>query len=99
MDKIPSRRILYVRPAIQAAIITAKKIVESKQAASPRVVDFKDFESVRLWITAHPLFKWSAMCNQLGIDKGNFARLLKHGGIIGQEQLKKIVKILCDYGF
>lgn len=53
------------------------------------------------WINSHPFFKWSAMCKEIGIDKGNFQRILKSKSSpkISQEKVDKILIIIKKYGY
>lgn len=57
-------------------------------------------ESIVKWINDHPFFKWSGMCVTLGIDKGNFGKILKDNPKgIKPEQLESIVSIIEEYGY
>lgn len=70
----------------------AKKEVPVISSVTPQdVVD---------WIIAHPLFKWSGMCRELGMNKGNFAVVI-HSRVpkIKPEVLGKIIPVLTEYGF
>lgn len=56
--------------------------------------------SVIKWISTHPHFKWTKLCFEVGMDPGNFQRVMKtKNPVIKPEILKKIVKILANYGF
>lgn len=52
------------------------------------------------WINSHEMFKWSKMCLKIGIDKGNFARVLQsEDPIITEENKVKIIDIIKKYGY
>ena len=52
------------------------------------------------WINTHSKFKWSTMCLELGIDKGNFQRMLKSGKLsLSKEKIKLIELQLKKYGY
>lgn len=60
----------------------------------------KRSENIVKWIKGHPEFKWSAMCLKIGLDKGNFQRILKSDSpSIKEEHLPKIEEILKQYGY
>lgn len=57
-------------------------------------------KSIISWIKAHPLFKWSAMCKDIGLDYGNFHRTMSTGyPTLKEPVIKKITKILSKYGY
>jgi len=52
------------------------------------------------WINTHNKFKWSKMCLEIGIDKGNFQRMLKKGKItLSDEKIKQIKLSIGEYGW
>lgn len=52
------------------------------------------------WIKAHPYFKWSPMCDTLGINRGNFGATIRTGVLkIKESQLPKIITELKKYGY
>lgn len=52
------------------------------------------------WINSHNKFKWSKMCLEIGIDKGNFQRMLKNGKItLPEEKIKQIKQSISEYGW
>lgn len=52
------------------------------------------------WIKDHPEFKWGVMCNKIGIDKGNFQRMLKSDSPkIKIEFIPQIETFLTNYGY
>ena len=60
----------------------------------------KKEKKILKWINTHKKFKWSAMCVELGIDKGNFQRMLKKEKFsLTSEQLIKIEEKLKEYGY
>lgn len=56
--------------------------------------------SVVEWVNSHPLFKWSGMCLKIGLDKGNFGKILKSDKPeLKKEVLEAVVEVLQQYGF
>lgn len=52
------------------------------------------------WVNNHPEFKWAAMCRKIGLDKGNFQRVLKSKKpVIKAALIPKIEEILKKYGY
>lgn len=52
------------------------------------------------WIKTHPEFKWSSMCIKLGMDKGNFQRVIgSQVPKIKEVNLGPIEKFIANYGF
>lgn len=115
MDKkIQGREILYVKPTkesydsptVNKGFMDEKALIASTIKALPDKLVFKAPNkiitalSVVDWINTHPLFKWSGMCLKLGIDKGNFGRLLKSPKPeLKVEVLNKVVEFLREYRF
>jgi len=57
-------------------------------------------EQVVKWINDHPLFKWSTMCVDNGISKGNFHRILhSKRPHIEYYQLVQVEEVISEYGF
>lgn len=53
-----------------------------------------------VWIKAHEEFKWGIMCTKLGIDRGNFQRLLKsEAPAFKLNVIYKIEAFLKNYGY
>lgn len=66
-------------------------VIIAELAKSPKITK---------WINDHPLFKWGTMCDSLGIDKGNFHRILNSKEPkIKIELISPIENILKDYGY
>lgn len=60
----------------------------------------KKEESIAEWIKNHPRFKWSTMCPEIGVDKGNFSKMLKSGYIkLPEDKIAKIKQIIKNYGY
>jgi hypothetical protein len=60
----------------------------------------KKEESIVEWIKSHPRFKWSTMCPEIGVDKGNFSKMLKSGYIkLPEDKIAKIKQIIKNYGY
>jgi hypothetical protein len=108
------RKIGYVKPEVQnipqkvgeksiieeaiPAIISATKAEVEIQALIQAEKDRP--KKIVSWIKLHPEFKWSAMCKKVGIDKGNFQRILtSKDPVIKLELIPKIEEILKKYGY
>lgn len=115
MDKTMKRKIGYVAPAkeiknkaVRTVVIVSKPDgsiqipakVAKAMINSPLCAPAPTPEGVITWIKDHPLFKWSGMCRQIGIDAPNFSRTLtSEVPVIEPENLSKIVQIIESYGF
>lgn len=52
------------------------------------------------WVNSHKKFKWGMMCDEVGVDKANFHRILKSDNpSIRAEYLSKIEGVLKQYGY
>jgi len=111
MDKNLSRKILFDK---KSAVITPEKSKkQAEETAKPKVEPLKQPEikfqpdsspnpalKPILWINSHPEFKWSAMCLKIGLDKGNFKRVLDaENPVMKPEHLTKIINFIKDYGY
>ena len=57
-------------------------------------------EEVISWINDHPMFKYSAMCEEIGMDKGRFCKILKaEKPSLKPEVVAKIQAVIKEYGF
>lgn len=114
MDKTLNRVIGYIKPKAQPEVKPAIKksiieeaipYVESASKAMFKMQDMIENEKnkpikIVTWLKDHPYFKWGAMCRDLGIDKGNFQRVLKSDlPNIKPELIVKIEAVLRNYGF
>lgn len=95
------RQIGYKRPEPKVATMESPNAsANHKKAQEFHPIEPPTGKEVAAWIHAHPLFKWSAMCKDLKIDKSNFSRdinskdpALKNG------VLAKVVSVITKYGF
>jgi hypothetical protein len=100
MDKKTTRQILYNKASGQASVAPKQgNKIEPKKESQP-VLKPNAALSVALWIKSHDLFKWSAMCQKLGLDAGNFWRGIKGDKpVIAEKYLPEIIKTLKQYGY
>lgn len=86
----PNTRKEAVKPAEKKPV--AAKIAELPKEYTP--------EEVVAWINDHPGFKWGWMCDQIGLNKGNFGVTLKsEAPKIKPGMVLKMVSVIKDYGF
>lgn len=83
-------------------------IEEEKPQQAPKLVEEEDYDdmfkrsgAIAEWIKTHPMFAYSTMCKELGLDPGNFYKwvLVKKPARIKPENVLKIEKILKNYGY
>lgn len=114
MDKKLNRQIGYLPKKENSCMEAAKKATESpsfKAAAkskapirTPKISPETPKRELTTqivvnWIKNHPMFAWTRMCDEIGLDKGNFSRVLAGKLQISPENLIKIKNILRRYGF
>lgn len=103
MDKTLNRVIGYDKKS--ESVSPPVKKDNQQQSSSQEVPEIKKTvgdESAKIvsWINDHIYFKWSSMCAVVGIDKGNFKRILEsEKPVIKDEVVNKIEKILKRYGY
>lgn len=52
------------------------------------------------WLKSHTMFKWSALCEEVGIDKGNFHRTMNNENpTIKPGVISRMLPHLKEYGF
>lgn len=62
--------------------------------------DAKKEQDIVSWIKTHPRFKWSTLCPEIGVDKGQFCKMLKAGVLkLPDDKIVKIKEIIKDYGY
>lgn len=97
MEKKIQRQILYTKES------KSDFIVKDKEFTKIKTLDQSEDERcnrILLWIKSHNKFKWSTMCSEIGLDKGNFQKMLKKDKIsIALDYIIKIEKELKKYGF
>lgn len=109
MDKTLNRRILFDKKSGEVADIPEKK---KKQPVPPkeapkvppapqeRPVRGNQSQKIVKWLKDHDLFKATAMAESIGIDRGNFSRLLNsENPTISDENQLKIISIIKRYGY
>lgn len=86
------RKIATVNHPKWAKPLIEQAVKEKKEKDVPK--------QIVAWINERPLFKWSGMCRELGIDPSNFSRILQSTNpVIGPEMMAKILPVLREYGF
>lgn len=71
--------------------LTTLDIVNLRREKSGKIIN---------WIKDRPSFKYSIMCDEVGIDRGNFSRLLrKKNAKITLELIAKIETYISKYGY
>lgn len=96
-----NRQIGYVKPKESDEIkaIELPKSNEIKIDELPNLIRLKSKKIVS-WINSHPAIKWSLICKNVGIDKGNFHKILKSDKpSIKIENIVKLEKELKKYGY
>ena len=84
---------------------SAKKVVKKKADVVPEWVPCTPEEvlmkEIKVWIVAHPHFKWSRMAQEVGLQKSNFYTKFLTASVpsLKPEILPKLVKIMSNYGF
>ncbi len=94
----------------QIGYIKEKEVVEIKDSNDnelgqikiddlPEIIKTKS-KKITSWIKSHPAIKWSLICKNVGIDKGNFQKVLKsESPSIKIENIVKLEKELKKYGY
>jgi len=96
-----NRQIGYVKPELKSDTIS----VENKKSNEINIDDILGIaknksKKIVLWIKSHPAIKWSVICKNVGIDKGNFQKILKsEDPSIKIENIIKLEKELKKYGY
>jgi hypothetical protein len=89
-----TRAVAESSPEWEEAVAPAKKEpvkAENKPDLSKHVIK---------WMETHPYFKWTKLCIDVGVDPGNFKRCMNaKNPVIKPDILKKMIKILVNYGF
>jgi hypothetical protein len=110
MDK-PKRQIGYIKPELRDGIKKESFIdkitpfVEETSGAMVKIshlIHLQNSKSKKIvdWIKNHKKFKWGLMCDEVGMDRGNFQRLLKaEEPTIKVEFIDKIEENLKQYGY
>jgi hypothetical protein len=97
MEKKTIRQILYTKESKSDFIVKDKEVTKikvSEQSEDERC------NRILLWIKSHNKFKWSTMCLEIGLDKGNFQKMLKKDKIsVALNYIIKIETELKKYGF
>ena len=85
--------------------IPATLVVENKEKAKfdiPSILQLQasSSKSIAKWIKSHPYFKWTRMCQEIGIDKGYFSRAINSEyPSFKLEEIPAIEKELGNYGY
>lgn len=94
----------------QIGYVKEKEVIETIQSNSnelgqikiedlPEIIKTKS-KKITDWIKSHPAIKWSLICKNVGIDKGNFQKVLKSDSpSIKIENIIKLEKELKKYGY
>ena len=96
-----NRQIGYIKPkeSNETTLAEPKKIDEIKIDDLPNLIKLKS-KRITNWINSHPAIKWSVICKNVGIDKGNFQKTLKsENPSIKIENIVKLEKELKKYGY
>jgi hypothetical protein len=96
-----NRQIGYVKQNGNDEIksIELTKSNEIKIDELPNLIKLKSKKIIG-WINSHPAIKWSLICKDVGIDKGNFHKILKsENPSIKIENIIKLEKELKKYGY
>lgn len=96
-----NRQIGYIKPkeSDETRPIELPKFDETKIDELPNLIKLKS-KSITSWINSHPAIKWTLICKNLGIDKGNFHKILKsENPSIKIENIIKLEKELKKYGY
>lgn len=101
MDKTLNRKILYSKVKGTTDDSKKEQPKPDKPAKPPKTEKEAPSSSVVVkWINDHPHFKWAAMCRKIGMDKGNFQRILNNPkSTIPAKFLPKIVEVIKEYGY
>jgi hypothetical protein len=96
-----NRQIGYIKPkeSLDLKISQEVKFEEITVSEIPDLIKLKS-KKITSWIKSHPAIKWSFICKSVGIDKGNFQKILKSDSpIIKIENIIKLEKELKKYGY
>lgn len=65
----------------------------------PGIIKLKS-KKITTWIKSHPAIKWTLICKNAGVDKGNFQKVLKsEAPSIKIENIIKLERELKKYGY
>lgn len=55
---------------------------------------------IKAWFKEHPFFKIAPLCSAIGLDKGNFTRIINSANQhIPEKHISKIEEVLKNYGY
>jgi hypothetical protein len=107
MEKKSSRQILYNKktepPQEQAKkapppVQKAESPPPPKKEVAIELTPKEKSDKIKEWLRGHKLFKPSVIAKEIGVDKGNWSRILKAGDI-PEKHLEQIINLLKQYGF
>lgn len=96
-----NRQIGYIKPKENIGVknFEEKKSEQIGIDELPNLIKTKS-KKITTWIKSHPAIKWSLICKNIGIDKGNFQKTLKsENPSIKIENIIKLEKELKKYGY
>ena len=100
-----SRQIGYVKSEEKIEEKIESNPIQEKTIENLNPEDVSEFIKTRSkkivnWIVSHPAIKWSIICKNAGIDKGNFQRILKSKNpSIKIDNILKLETELKKYGY
>lgn len=60
----------------------------------------KKSQDLKIWFKGHPYFKVAPLCKALGLDKGNFTRIINSEELsFPEKHISKIEEELKNYGY
>jgi hypothetical protein len=93
------RRIGYIKQDLEIELISKKDSHGLEIEGILLTIESRS-KKITEWINSHPAIKWSVICKNAGIDKGNFQRILKSKNpIIKIENIVKLERELKKYGY
>jgi hypothetical protein len=96
-----NRQIGYLKAAEndETSLLDQQNLDEVKIDELQNLIKLKS-KKITSWINSHPAIKWSLICKDVGIDKGNFHKILKSAiPLIKIENILKLEKELKKYGY
>lgn len=102
MEKTLKREIGYKPEKTTKKATTTPVVSKLEVKNTPVVVEEAKSKAkeITTWLKSHPFFAWGRMCVALGIDKGNFQKILNsEKPSMSENNITKIENALKNYGY
>lgn len=98
----PKKEVMKEEPKITPEIEEIKEVVPEPEIDLLAILKAEKIKAKKIvnWINEHEEFKWGGMCTKLGVDRGNFQRVLNaEEPNIRIELILQIEGFLKEYGY